>query len=128
MIRHLDGREEEKALTLPPIRNSHAYGSQIAELLAVSHALQAVPDKNNAVTVHMDCLPALQALQNRKAPDSKQRNLPSLRAAFKIALAAVKRFENIDLVLASDKTDRRMSRAHGLSRIASMAPPEIQAL
>lgn len=120
VIRHPDGREEECALRLPQIRNSSAYGSQIAEFLAAAYALNAVIAPGSVI-VHMDCLLALQALEQNKAPAYKQQNLPSLQAAFRTAYNATTRFENITLILSSDRTDHRMSRAHQLSRTASVA-------
>lgn len=120
VIRHPDGREEENTRPLPQIRNSLAYGSQIAEFMAAAYALSAVTTPG-PVIVHMDCLLALQALAQNKAPSyNKQRHLPSLQAAFKTAQAATTRFTEVTLILSSDKTDRRMSRAHQLSRIASL--------
>lgn len=123
VVRHPDGREEETAQPLPQIRTAHAYGSQIAELMAVAHALRALPAGAGPITVHMDCLLALQALQERKPPAYKDKNLPGLRAAFKAALAATESFAGVSLILSSDKTDHRMSRAHRLSREASAPKP-----
>ncbi|WP_435640489.1 RNase H family protein [Micavibrio aeruginosavorus] len=122
VIHHDDGRVEETTLTLPSLRNSFNYGSQIAELSAAMNAMNALPAGSCAV-VHMDCQIALDSLQAGRLLLNARKPSPSLQATFKRALKARDRLGHVTFALASDSTDPRMKIAHQLSRDASAYHP-----
>lgn len=118
IIRHADGRMEEQALRLPRLRNSFAYGSQIAELAAATHAMNAVP-ANSHVLVHMDCKLAIEALQAGELTFRPRGRAPTLQRAFRYAAAAMNKLCVVTFEHTRDNADPRMGKAHQLSRIAS---------
>lgn len=118
VIRHTGGQINERALTLPRLHNSFAYGSQIAELAAAMNAMNEAP-VGPPVVVHMDCEIALRSLRGGVLILIPKNPAPSLQTAFKKALEARNRHESVTFLIASDRTDHRMSAAHKLSRQAS---------
>lgn len=125
VIRHADGHMEEKALTLPPLRNSFAYGSQIAELSAATHAMNAIPPNSHAL-IHMDCRLAIESLQAGTLTFKTRKPAPALITAFQRAAEAMSKLCTVTFEHTRDNTDHRMGKAHQLSRVAS-APAAITA-
>lgn len=118
VIRHADGHMEQQALTLPRLRNSFAYGSQIAELAAVTYAMNAVPAHSH-VLIHMDCKQAIESLQAGTLTFKTRRHAPALLRAFQHAAAAMGKLCIVAFEHTRDNADPRMSKAHQLSRSAS---------
>ena len=119
LVRYPGGREESKALTLPPLKNSFNYGSDIAELRAAAEAMKTLPEGSNAV-VHMDCLSAMTAIEKGILQMKGREHATDLEKAFASAVVARNRLGNVRFELTSDR-NLNMSMAHRLSREASSA-------
>lgn len=118
VIRHPDGRKEQGHFTLPRLRNSFAYGSQIAELSAVTHAMNAIPPHSHAV-IHMDCRHALESLQTGALTFKTRMPAPALQTTFRRAAQSLAKLGSVTFELTRDNADHRMAQAHRLSRLAS---------
>lgn len=118
VIQHADGQIVERQQSLPRLRDSLAYGSQIAELEAAMLALNEV-SAELPVILHMDCEMALQSLRHSKLIITPKTPAPALQSAFRKAAEAVARHPSVTLMISSDRFDRHMGLAHRLSRQAS---------
>lgn len=118
VIDYGDGRTEQKPKTLPKLKDSFNYGSQIAELGAALNAMSTLPPGTPAI-IHMDCKIAMESLMAGRLLLNKPQNPPSLQRMFDRALAAYHRLGDVEFRLTSDRADTNMRLAHRLSREAS---------
>ncbi|QQG36744.1 MAG: hypothetical protein HYS17_02925 [Micavibrio aeruginosavorus] len=124
IIKHTDGQVEEKCLTLPRLQNSFKYGSEIAELVAATEAMKALPAGSNA-QIHMDCQSSLDIIAKGQLRMKGREDATELKDAFEAAMAAKARLGQITFHLTSDRNEN-MHRAHVLSQTASTPPREIK--
>lgn len=122
VIRQADGKEETRALTLPQLKDSFNYGSDVAELSAAANAMRAVPAGSD-VLIHMDCKSAMEAIQTGKLSMKGREGAVSLRKAFDAAMEAKGRLGAVAFQLTSDRNNLNMSEAHRLSREATSPKP-----
>ncbi|MCM2344192.1 MAG: hypothetical protein NDJ24_06495 [Alphaproteobacteria bacterium] len=122
VIKHVDGQIEEKCAPLPRLQNSFKYGSEIAELVAATHAMNALPAGSNA-QIHMDCQSSLDIIAKGQIRMKGREEATELKGAFEAAMAAKARLGQVTFQLTSDRNEN-MHRAHVLSQTASSPPRE----
>jgi ribonuclease HI len=113
-----DGREQEKSIPLPRLLDTHAHGSDIAEITAFKDALAQVPDAAQVI-VHMDCKNVIAWLSGEAITTKSKRQEPRICRIFAEAIAQKARMESVEIVYTADKTSPNMRRAHNLSSAAS---------
>lgn len=113
-----DGTQSEKSIPYPELKDTHAHGSDIAEMYAFRDALGEVPDQS-LVVVHMDCRNVIDWLTTETLSNKDKMREPRVKRAFEDAVAAKKRMRGVNIVYTSDKNSPNMGLAHQLSRKAS---------
>lgn len=122
---HDGGQTETRSEKLPPLRDSHNHGSDVAEFSAFAGALAPLPD-GSLVHVHMDCRNVVDAL-NAEHLSAKHMGMPAVKGAFERAVAQKKRMTDVQITFTSD-SNPRMGEAHRLSREASTPPKGAKSL
>jgi ribonuclease HI len=106
---------------LAPIpREAKAYGSDIAELQAVTLALSfANVQPGSIVRLRMDCQNVIDWLETGRM---KSKNQPTfLENSFAQALNAMAGLERLEIIKASDRNNSNMKKANDLARTAAKA-------
>lgn len=115
-----DGEAAEQSIPYPPLQDTHAHGSDIAELYAFTDAMKGVPSGADVI-VHMDCRNVIDWLSTEKLSNKDKVREPRIRKAFDAAVHEKQRMKRFEIVYTSDKNSPNMGRAHMLSRAASNA-------
>lgn len=113
-----DGTDTEKSIRYPDLQDTHAHGSDIAEIYAFTDALAPLPDKAQVV-VHMDCRNVIDWLDKEALSNKDKMREPRIRKAFEAAITAKRRMARVEIVYTADKNSENMRRAHRLSSAAS---------
>jgi len=113
----------QQSTRLPKLQNSHAHGSDVAELMAFTLALNAVAAPDNVI-VHMDCRNVIEWLSTGAITNAAKKREPAVAKAFEAAMAAKARVKTIIITYTSDKNSPNMGLAHQLSRAASTPQTE----
>lgn len=113
-----NGTRNEGYRTLPPLRDTHNHGSDIAEISAFIDALNTLPDGAQA-RVYMDCNNVIHWLDTERLDNKGKFREPRIRKLFEDAVRAKKRMRGVEILRASDKTSPNMGWTHILSRRAT---------
>lgn len=113
-----DGTETERTIKHPVLQDTHAHGSDLAEIYAFTDAIAPLPDGADVV-VHMDCRNVIEWLTSEKLSNKAKASEPRIRLAFEAAVSAKRRMKHVEIVYTSDKNSPNMGRVHTLSRAAS---------
>jgi len=113
----------QQSIRLPKLHNSHAHGSDVAEIMAFTHAMNALETPDNVI-VHMDCRNVIEWLSGGAITNASKKREAAVAKAFEAAMAAKARAKTIIITYTSDKNSPNMGLAHQLSRAASTPQAE----
>lgn len=121
LIRDPDAQEKEGSRPLPKLpKDARPHGSDIAEILAVGHALRNVP-AGSSVRLRLDCQNVLDWLKAGQITTKSKREIPLLANTFEEAMLGVKSMNDVEFIKIGGRQNIELDRVHKLSKQAANA-------